>query len=205
MTVLEQALVEAAADARSAAWDIVWHESIDQGSAVVGSAALLPWLASVCGRFAAGEREKPLVLAGLIAVDTVDGERERHAGAIAALRALTLENLAAGASDERIFVYLQQAVLGFDGDDVWGRRLDLINDGEADVECPSCEADLVVSLDPDDSEIEPDLSAELAGRLHAEAVAAGFPEVAAAVGLLFGRGVCPECGTSFSVAEQLAA
>lgn len=198
-------MIDAAADPRSAAWDVVWHETIDQGEAVMGSETLLPWLATVCAGFSISEREKALVLAGLIAVDTVDPERERYAGEIAVLRALTVENLVAGASDERMFVYLQQAVLGFDGDDTWGRRLDLINDGEADVECPSCEAELLLSLDPADSEIEPDLSPDLAAHLHAEAIAAGFPEVAAAIGLLFGRFRCPDCDTDFRIAERMAA
>ncbi|MFC4071352.1 hypothetical protein [Actinoplanes subglobosus] len=143
MTALRLAMIDAAADSRSAAWDVVWHETIDQGEAVMGSETLLPWLATVCAGFSIREREKALVLAGLIAVDTVDPERGRYAGEIAVLRALTVENLVAGASDERMFVYLQQAVLGFDGDDTWGRRLDLINDGEAGVECPSCEAELL--------------------------------------------------------------
>ncbi len=205
MTVLEQAMIDAAADPRSAAWDVVWHESIDQGEAVLGSERLLPWLAATCAGFAVAEREKALVLAGLIAVDIVGDDRSRHAPEIAALRALTVENLRAGASDERMFVYLQQAVLGFDGDDTWGRQLDLINDGEASVECPSCEGELLLSLDPDDSPIEPDLSEQLAARLHAEALTSGFPEVAATVGLLFGRGCCPACGAGFRVAERVAA
>ncbi|WP_433790150.1 hypothetical protein [Actinoplanes sp. CA-252034] len=205
MTVLEQAMIDAAADPRSAAWDVVWHETIDQGDAVMGSEKLLPWLAATCAGFPVAEREKALVLAGLIAVDTVERDRERYAAEIAALRSLTVENLTAGASDERMFVYLQQAVLGFDGDDVWGRQLDLINDGETAVECPSCEAELLLSLDPADSEIEPDLPGPLAARLHAEAVAGGFPEVASTVGLLFGRGSCPECGAGFQVADRVAA
>jgi hypothetical protein len=205
VTVLEQAMIDAAADPRSAAWDVVWHETIDQGDAIMGSERLLPWLAATCAGFAVAEREKALVLAGLIAVDVAGDDRERHAAEIAALRALTVENLTAGASDERMFVYLQQAVLGFDGDDTWGRRLDLINDGEAGAECPSCEAELLLSLDPADSPIVPDLSEPLAARLHAAAVSGGFPEVAATVGLLFGRCCCPECGAEFRVAERVAA
>jgi hypothetical protein len=205
VTVLEQAMIDAAADPRSAAWDVVWHESINQGDAVLGSERLLPWLADACAGFTVGEREKALVLGGLIAVDIVGRDREQYAPEIAALRALTIENLAAGASDERMFVYMQQAVLGFDGDDTWGRQLDLINDGEVGVECPSCEAEQLLSLDPTDSRIEPDLSVSLAARLHAEALTSGFPEVAATVGLLFGRCSCPECGAEFRVAERVAA
>jgi hypothetical protein len=63
------------------------------------------------------------------------------------LRALTVECLP-GAPTDNMFVYLQQAVLGFDGDEVWGKELDHINDGEVDVQCPGCEDELVLDLTP---------------------------------------------------------
>ncbi|MEH0927875.1 hypothetical protein [Micromonospora sp. CPCC 205558] len=85
-----------------------------------------------------------------------------YAGDIATLRALTLECLASGGPSDTMFVYLQQAVLGFNGDKVWGKELDRINDGEVDVQCPACAEDLLVDLQSGDSSIEPGLSAQLA-------------------------------------------
>ncbi|MGW3810284.1 hypothetical protein ACWD50_27015, partial [Micromonospora sp. NPDC005113] len=61
---------------------------------------------------------------------------------------------------------LQQAVLGFDGDEIWGKELDHLNDGEIDVQCPGCDEELLLDLQSEDSGIEPGLSSELAGRLH---------------------------------------
>ena len=89
-----------------------------------------------------GGRENAVVLAGAIAVDAGDASRAAYATEIGALRALALECLP-GASSDTMFVYLQQAVLGLDGDDIWGKELDRINDGEYDVQCPECEEEIL--------------------------------------------------------------
>ncbi|GAA1620689.1 hypothetical protein [Actinoplanes couchii] len=197
MTLLD----EAAADPRSPAWDVVWNDTCDQGYANAGSERLLPWLARVCAGFTPADRERPLVLAGFVALDAPD--RPGFADEITALRLLTRENLEAGASDARMYVYLQQALLGLDGDETWGRSLDLLSDGEADVACPHCDGEHLISLDPADSPVVPALTVPLAARLHREALAAGFSEVAASVPLLFGRVDCPSCGAVFDVAGAL--
>ncbi|WP_430790884.1 hypothetical protein [Actinoplanes sp. G11-F43] len=191
----------AAADPRSPAWDVVWNDTCDQGYATEGSERLLPWLARVCADFTPAERERPLVLAGFLALDATD--RIHRSDEITALRLLARESLEAGASDARMYVYLQQAVLGLDGDQTWGRALDLVNDGEADVTCPACDTETLVSLDPSDSPVTAALDHPLAARLHEQAVAAGFPEVAASVALLFGRMDCPSCGDTFDVHSGL--
>lgn len=201
MTDIRETLAEAAADPRSPAWDVVWNDTCDQGWAAAGSERMLPWLARVCAGFAPADRERPLVLAGFLALGA--GDRQRFADEITALRLLTRENLEAGASDARMYVYLQQALLGLDGDETWGRSLDLLGDGEADVACPDCDDERLISLDPADSPVAPALPVPLAVRLHAESLAAGFPEVAASVPLLFGRLDCPECGADFDVPSAL--
>ncbi|WP_212998420.1 hypothetical protein [Winogradskya consettensis] len=97
------------------------------------SADLLPWLARTCASLAADDRERFLATAGFIAVDASDDERTRYAEEIATLRNLALQGLPA-ASTDAMYVHLQQAILGLDGDELWGHELDHVNDGEADIE-----------------------------------------------------------------------
>jgi len=204
MPITSEVLSAAAADPGSPAWDVIWQESGDQGTFQPESAALLPWLATTCAALAPHDREKPLALAGFIAADATDEDRAAHAPAIAALRALAVADLP-GASSGTAFVYLQQAVLGFDGDEDWGKNLDRLNDGEADVQCPHCDETVLLELgDAEDSPIEPGLSTPLARRLHVEAVAAGHAAVATGLTYLFGQVTCPECGARFPVEGHLA-
>jgi hypothetical protein len=203
VTSFQEALDAAAADPGSPAWDLIWQESCHQGTCDPASAVLLPWLARTCAIFRPQDRERAVVLAGFIAVDADDKSRGLYADDIAALRALTLECLASGGSSDTMFVYLQQAVLGFDGDEVWGKELDRINDGEVDVQCPACAEDLLIDLQSGGSSIEPGFSSQLATRLHAEALRVGHESVATALTFLFGRMSCPVCGATFNVADEV--
>jgi len=203
VTIPSEVLDSAAADPASPAWDLIWQESCHQGTCDPASAVLLPWLAQTCGAFAPEDREKAVVLAGSIAVDASETDRAAYADEITALRALALDRLPS-ASDDGMFVYLQQAVLAFEGDEIWGKELDRINDGEVDVECPECEEELLLDLPSEDPPIQPALSSDLAARLHAEAVQAGRESVATALTYLFGRLNCPNCGTRFDLAEHVA-
>ncbi|WP_127503387.1 hypothetical protein [Actinoplanes solisilvae] len=180
----------AAADPASPAWNDIWQQSCHQGTCDPASAALLPWLAQTCASFTPRSREQAMCLAGFIAVDATDADRAVHAGDIATLRALATECLPTASSDE-MFVHLQQAVLGLDGDEVWGKELDRVLDGEVDVECPECGEETLVDLT--DPAISPGLSSPVAVRVHAEAVGAGRDAVATAVTRLFGRTRCPDC------------
>ncbi|GAA4556611.1 hypothetical protein [Planotetraspora kaengkrachanensis] len=203
MTSFQDALDAAVADPGSPAWDLIWQESCDQGTCDPASAVLLPWLARTCANFSPQDRERAVVLAGFIAVDADEKSRGLYADNIATLRALTLECLASGGSSDTMFVYLQQAVLGFDGDEVWGKELDRINDGEVDVQCPACAEDLLIDLQPVGSSIEAGLSSQLATRLHAEASRVGHESVVTALTYLFGRMNCPACGATFNVADEV--
>lgn len=210
MTITSEVLDAAAADPASPAWDRIWQASGDQGSGDPAGAALLPWLARTCAAFIPRDRERAVILAGHLALDATDADREVHADQITALRALAVECLSDASTDD-MFVYLQQAVAGFDGDELWGRELDRVNAGEVDVECPECAEELLVDLRPGHAPIgpghtatEPGLPSKLARRLHAEAVQAGRKTVASALDRLFGRFDCPECGTGFVLADHLA-
>ena len=196
-------LDSAAADPMSSAWDFIWQESCHQGTCDPASAVLLPWLVQTCTAFSREDRENALVLAALITLDSGDANRDVYTDEIAALRALAVDGLPSASSDSA-FVYLQQAILGFDGDEIWGKELDLVNDGEVDVQCPECEEELLVALHDEDSEIEPGLPSELASRLYAEAVAAGRERVATVFTRIFGRFTCPGCRTRFVLADHLA-
>ena len=203
MTIPSEILASAAADPASPAWDFIWQESCHQGTCKPASAVLLPWLAQTCAALAKEDRAKAVVLAGFIALDADDTGRTLYADEIVALRALAVDCLP-GVSSDGLFVYLQQAVLGFDGDEIWGKELDHVNDGEIDVQCPECDEELLVDLQSEDSGIEPGLSSELAGRLHAEAAHAGRESLAGRLTRLFGRLSCPSCGTRFNLADHLA-
>jgi hypothetical protein len=192
----------AAADPASPAWKVVWGRSCHQGTCDPASAVLLPWLATTISAFAGDQRETPLALAGFIAADATGADRATYRGEIEALHGLAVDRLPE-ASGDAAFVRLLQSILGFEGDEIWGRELDRLNDGEVDVHCPECDEEVLLDL-TGDADIMPGLSSEPAERLHAEAVRAGRGAVAAGLTRLFGRLVCPGCRTSFDIAENLA-
>ncbi|MDH6464297.1 hypothetical protein M2302_004495 [Micromonospora sp. A200] len=202
MIFSSEVLDSAAADPASPAWSLIWDESCHQGTFDPASGALLPWLARTCASFAPERRDGVVALAGFIAVDATDADRVAYSQEIATLRRLAVECLP-GASTDRDFVLLQQAVLGFDGDEIWGKEPDLVIDGEVDVQCPECEDELCLDLMAEDSPIEPWLTSHLAVRIHAEAVEAGRNSLATAFTYLFGRVHCPNCGTRFDLADQV--
>lgn len=204
VTAFQTLLDAAAADPRSSAWDDIRQQSCHQGTCDPASAVLLPWLARTCAVFALEDREKALVLAGFIAVDADANSRALYADDIAILRALTLECLAAGTASDTMFVYLLQAVLGFEGNETWDKELDHVNDGEVDVRCPACQEELLIELQSEDAPLEPGLSSELAVRVHAAAARAGHESVATALTYLFGRATCTSCGTTFPLSDQMA-
>lgn len=193
----------AASDSASPTWAVVWEQSCHQGTCHPDSAALLPWLAETIAGFVGDQREKPLALAGFIAVDAANADRTTFANEIKALRALAVDRLPQ-ASDDAAFVYLLQAICGLEGNEVWGKELDRLIDGEADVHCPECDEETLVDLLTGEPEITPGSLSERTYRLHAEAVSADRGAVAAGLARLFGRMICPECGAAFDIADNLA-
>ncbi|MET7868104.1 hypothetical protein [Micromonospora taraxaci] len=204
MTVAQEILDAAAADPNSPAWEQIWNGPSPDGTWDLPEPAILPWLARTCSAFSRRERVEVLTLAGVVAQAADAASRTLYAQEIAFLRALACDGLTNEAFHDFTFVNLQQAVLGLDGERVWSSELSHINGGEAELECPACESELLLCLEPGESTIEPGLSSELAERLHDEAVQAGREFVATSLTKLFGRFTCPECRTTFNIADQVA-
>jgi hypothetical protein len=201
--ITSEVLRAAATDPASPAWETIWGQACHQGTCDPDSAALLPWLATTAAGFAGDGLDTPLILAGFITADATAADRVTHAAEIEVLRAFAVGRLPE-TSDDHAFVHLLQAILGLEGDEVWGKELDRLTDGEADVQCPECEEETLLDITAENPDISPGLSSELAERLHAQAVGANQELVAAGLTRLFGRFVCTECGASFNIADNLA-
>jgi hypothetical protein len=201
--ISSEVLRAAATEPVSPAWGTIWGQVCHQGTCDPQSAALLPWLATTAAGFAGGRPDGPVTLAGFITADATAADRVTYAEEIDVLRALAVDRLPK-ASNDHDFVHLLQAILGLEGNEIWGKELDRLNDGEADVQCPECDEETLLDITAANPEIAPELSSELARRLHAQAVAAGREAVAAGITRLFGRLACAECGASFTIADNLA-
>jgi hypothetical protein len=128
-------------------------------------------------------------------------------------------------ADSTAYVHLLQALLAFEGDEVWGQVLDGVNDGEYEVPCPHCGSDNFIALgeygcfstldsmymNGTGSTRLPLLPAEPSGmdglgrRLHARAFADGHPDVAEKLTYVFGGATCAECDGLFRVDEAVVA
>lgn len=118
---------------------------------------------------------------------------------------------------------LLQALLSFEGVEIWDRSLDGLQTGEYEVDCPHCGVNMFVVTGQEDSfsctddyalqevqrsPLQParvQELAELPQRLFTQAMADGQEGLAHGVRCLFGRAACPDCGTGFSVAERVVA
>ncbi|MGW0964065.1 hypothetical protein ACWD4K_34840 [Streptomyces gelaticus] len=116
-----------------------------------------------------------------------------------------------------------QALLSFEGVEIWDRALDGLQTGEYEVDCPHCGVNMFVVIGHGDSfcctddyalqeveksPLEParvQQLEELPRRLFTRALADGQEDLAHGVRYLFGRAACPDCGTDFSVAERVVA
>jgi hypothetical protein len=178
------------------------------------SFAALPALTRMARDRSPAERQDPLVLAGAIAAssDRPYGDadaQQTHAAEIEELLHLTEEALRdpSLAEDPDTYVYLLQALLGFEGVGVWSEQLDGLNDEEYEVPCPECEAENFVAFggyghfSTTDSmymregparklplhPAEPSALRGLGRRLHSRALADGHPDVATKLTFVFGR------------------
>ncbi|MGW0562777.1 hypothetical protein ACWDZ4_19700 [Streptomyces sp. NPDC003016] len=111
----------------------------------------------------------------------------------------------------------------FEGADVRDRWREGLRAGEYEVDCPSCDVGMFIVIGAegclsarDDHSLReaekgplrpsmPQESEGLAKRLHDRALADGQPVVTRGLPHLFGRAVCPDRGTAFSVADRIAA
>ncbi|WP_269856057.1 hypothetical protein [Streptomyces sp. RPT161] len=210
-------------------WNDLWSALCHQSSVYSASFAALPSLTAIAEEEDHKERLNALMLAGAIMAGAEQPHgagdvREKYAGEVAALLRVANEHLRTP-TDRIEYIYLLEAVLALEGVPVWSQDLawGLVNE-EYEVSCPGCETSLFIVIgeygyfstsgdyavegNVDKRSLRPAVPRDLKGigrRLHSVALADGRDDVAAAMTYLFGRAVCPDCGTDFAVADQVAA
>ncbi|MEU3242718.1 hypothetical protein [Streptomyces sp. NPDC006875] len=213
-----------------ATWTALWSRLCHQGTAYSASHAALPALRDIARQWSPADRQMPLLLAGAIAASTDQpyGEPDPHvayASEMSDLKQLTEEALQDPTlgDDSNTYVYLLAALLGFEGDEVWGAQLDGLNDDEYEVPCPACSSENFIALGESgffstlDSLYMNETAARklplqpatpplegLAHRLHSRALADGQAEVAQKLTYVFGEAQCADCYAVFGVAEAIA-
>lgn len=125
--------------------------------------------------------------------------------ALADLRVIALETVAAPGIDRIERVYLIQSLMAFEGDRVWGRSLDCLSDGGADVSCPKCGSDFSFEISGGTNPCPPEEMPEPGRRLRGYALEAGDAELARNLCELFGTVECPACGEVCSTPKAIAA
>ncbi|GAA3084826.1 hypothetical protein GCM10020000_84100 [Streptomyces olivoverticillatus] len=210
----------------------VWSELMDHlcpqlDTAFTASFAALPRLAEVATAGSQETLDWVLLAAGAIVacspgLSEPDSPLTLFSAPIAVLHGLTDRRLSQTVEVEE-YVNLLQALLSFEGVEVWDRCLDGLQTGEYEVDCPYCGVNVFVVIGQDDffccsddyalrevqkSPLQPARVQELEGlprRLLTRAMADGQEGLAYGVRYLFGRAACPDCGTEFSVAERVVA
>ncbi|MFJ8609967.1 hypothetical protein ACIRH0_22625 [Streptomyces sp. NPDC093675] len=213
-------------------WDELWSRLCHQGTVYSASYAALPALRDMARHWSPWDRRMPLCLAG----STVAGKDQpygvqdpqvTYASETSDLVGLTEEALEdPGLADTpTTYVHLLAALLSFEGVDVWGERLDGLNDEEYEVSCPTCSTENFIAfgaygffstadsmymkattarkvpLQPQ----APSALAALGRRLHNRALADGQSGVAHKLTYVFGNAQCAECDVVFGVAEAVVA
>ncbi|MFF7240141.1 hypothetical protein [Streptomyces collinus] len=214
----------------------VWSELVDRlcpqfDTAFPASFAALVRLAEIAAGQAPAERHLTLYAAGPIvscARRTPEGAavHRTYAPQITRLALLTRESLRLPLGIED-YAGLLQMSLAFEGVEVWDECLDLLAQGEYEVECPYCGVGLFLVIgdgegddgafacsddhalhDTEKTPLRPAPPGELEGlgrRLHEQALADGQSALARRLTFLFGRGSCSDCRTDFSVAHRVVA
>lgn len=225
-------LGQASPEGSGQVWGDLWSRLCHQGSVYSASHAAIPVLAEMAQQWPVPARLEPILLAAAIVAGIdqpwhLPDVHSTYAAQIETLAALTRRALAhqSLAADEPTYVYALQALLAFEDIEVWGSRLEGINDEEYEVLCPHCETENFVvfgqhghfstldsmymksakarrePLEP----ASPENLSSLALRLHTQALADGHPDVAAKITFLFGNARCAECGQVFRVDEAVSA
>lgn len=134
-------------------WDELWSRLCHQGTVYSASCAALPALRDMARHWSPRDRRMPLCLAG----STVAGKDQpygvqdpqvTYASETSDLVGLTEEALEdPGLADTpTTYVHLLAALLSFEGVDVWGERLDGLNDEEYEVSCPTCSTENFIAF-----------------------------------------------------------
>jgi hypothetical protein len=209
-------------DPSSPAWEDLWSRVCHQGTTYSASPAVLPFLLNVASNWSVTDRAMPLALAASIvaAPQTIlDGYGET----VEALRTLAVDTVKNPGLSREARIYVMQSVLAFQGDHLWGRVFDHLNDGEFPASCPACRKDLYVVVGKygpfvvsDDwvrkpsvvrTEIKPLEAGTLTGVgkwLHTVSVQCNDSELSYWIRYLFGASRCPECGEPFDLPDAIA-
>ena len=145
-------LAQLSPDPAAKAWSVLWGLICDQGTVYSASFAALPILAEVAAGWKPADRCQILGLAGaILASSDVSGCREDLLRPVAAVvpqfQALARESIALPNLSQADFIHLMEAVLSFDGDQVWGTRLGQLAGGMFAAACPRCgSADLSLRI-----------------------------------------------------------
>ncbi|WP_459804351.1 hypothetical protein [Herbidospora sp. RD11066] len=214
-------------DSRAEVWEELWSCICHQMTVYPASFAALPRLTEIARTWAPEDRTMILSLCGSI----VAGARQPHgAGDVRAIHAPEIEELLVltdetmhAAIDEDSFTYMLQALLAFENVPVWDESLDQLAQGEFELEnCPGCGVHLFVAIgadgyfatsgdyaiedDPPKGELAPALPSGLdllARRMYDMAQSLGRENLAMKLLHLFGDATCPDCRTTFQVADQV--
>ena len=216
------------------AWSELWSRLCHQGTVYTASYAALPALTDLARQWPAPQQFEPLLLAAAIVASSDFAAYQdppdlwsAYPAQIEQLAALTTSALRHPdlAADSATYVYLLQALLAFEGVDVWAEHLDGINDEEYEVACPHCETDNFVafgrhghfatldsmyikSTGTHRTPLQPQQPANLdplPRRLYERVQADGHPDVAAKITYVFGHAQCADCGRSFRVDQAITA
>ncbi|WP_329241119.1 hypothetical protein OG223_01370 [Streptomyces sp. NBC_01478] len=211
----------------------VWSEVMDHlcpqmDTAFPASYAALPRLAGIATACSPDDLAWALLAAGAIVscspgLSEPDSPLAIYSAPIGVLHRLTDHRLSLGEVEAEEYVNLLQALLSFEGVEIWDRCLDGLQSGEYEVGCPYCGVTVFIVIGQEESfgcsddyalgEVEKvplqpmrtQLLDGLPRRLFTRAMADGQESVAQGIAYLFGRAVCPDCGTDFSVAERVVA
>ncbi|MEV0738837.1 hypothetical protein AB0I51_23500 [Streptomyces sp. NPDC050549] len=210
-----------------AVWQELWDSLCHQGSVYEASWAAMPVLTDIALERAPGGPIQAVTMAGLIATDPDEECQRRYAHELDQLLDVARRLRADPTQDAHTFVYLQMAVLAFEGGGVWAEALEGVNSEEYDLECPECEEGLYVAFgsygffasagdyvfatgkeENTEGRTElipaaPDALDGIGARLHGEAVESGQTEVATALTYVFGKANCPSCEAGFTVSEEV--
>ena len=207
-------------------WNELWSALCHQGSVYAASWAAMPILADIAAGRAPGEPIQAVLMAGLIVTDPDEACHTRYGDEIAELLGAARSLLNGPQEDAGTFVWLLQSLLALEGVPVWSEALEGLVNEEYEIECPDCSSGLFVAFGAygyftsagdyagsragnteGRTALIPATPGQLDGvsaRVHTAALDAGYPEVAEGVRYLFGRASCPDCGTGFSIADEVA-
>lgn len=205
-------------------WDDAYSHLVHQGTVYSASYAALPLLTEMALRHPPAGYVAPLDLAAAILSSedpptrqAPSSARSVHSAQIRALHSLVQERLEDAESSSE-FTYLLQSLMAFEGVDPWQRSLSWLADEEAMLDCPFCEAALLLDLSSTSGTLasfhEPALHAEVKPaepapesvehRLLALARRHGWSSLEARMRVLFGDAQCPRYRTRLHIPAAIA-